>query len=395
MAPPSRQAASLFVDIGQHTAEEWLLLAPEGDWKHPQYGSVKFTREKLERMLANWTGNVAQVQLAIDYYHGGATGESTRAAGWIEDLELRDSPRPGLWMRVRWTPTASQALADGEYRYVSPEWHDNWKDNTGKTHGPTLLGAGLTNRPFLRAEMGEHPVMAAAEGVYVGARERGSTGDVDENGKNGEAGKNGGAEEGTNMADETKTLAEVQTQLAAEKAEREKIAAELAETKKAREGDAQQLAELRTRQERADLVKRLSEARFGDGKRGFGTQVIERMADALMLVDASEARCFSEEGRKAGKADLTVRDELIALFASLPNAVLEGGERGQRLTARDEGKTAAEQLAELARKRMAEVTATGGKLAFADASVQVSAENPELVRRYRQETPKPGDQDTE
>lgn len=62
-------------------------------------------------------------QLAIDYDHqsifGAKDGVGGRApaAGWIEELQVRDS---GIWAKVKWTEAAASAIRAGEYKYISP-----------------------------------------------------------------------------------------------------------------------------------------------------------------------------------------------------------------------------------------------------------------------------------
>lgn len=112
-------------------------------------GKLKITAEMLSAFKKNFDLKVRGYEdgkLPIDYFH-----ENEKiAAGWIESLSIADTGDE-LWAQVKWTPKASQMLADGELRYVSSEFHFNYQDNeTGKKFGPTLFGAGLTNRPFIK-----------------------------------------------------------------------------------------------------------------------------------------------------------------------------------------------------------------------------------------------------
>jgi phage I-like protein len=69
-----------------------------------------------------------------------------------------------LWAIVDWTNSGRQVLSDKEFRYLSPEFTLNYRDNeTLKEHGPTLLGAGLTNRPVIKG-------MAAAVELHEGEK---------------------------------------------------------------------------------------------------------------------------------------------------------------------------------------------------------------------------------
>jgi phage I-like protein len=72
------------------------------------------------------------------------SGSQAKAAGWIkpQDLQADDD---GIWGEVEWTPAAATALADREYRYVSPFFLADKK--TGEL--TCLLNAALVNMPAL------------------------------------------------------------------------------------------------------------------------------------------------------------------------------------------------------------------------------------------------------
>lgn len=83
----------------------------------------------------------------IDYEHQtmltAENGKPAPAAGWFSKLEWRDT---GLYaVAVQWTDRASQMIADGEYRYISPVF--TYDRKTGSIH--RLINAALTNNPAL------------------------------------------------------------------------------------------------------------------------------------------------------------------------------------------------------------------------------------------------------
>jgi phage I-like protein len=80
----------------------------------------------------------------IDYEHQTLlkekNGQPAPAAGWFKQLEYRDGV--GLFATdVEWTPAAAQAIADGEYRYISPVIR--FDQTSGRVTG--LMMAALTN----------------------------------------------------------------------------------------------------------------------------------------------------------------------------------------------------------------------------------------------------------
>lgn len=110
---------------------------------------LEITTEILSSFQKNFQEKVrgyVDGKLPIDYFH-----ENEKiAAGWIENLYI-EKDGTELWADVKWTKRASEQLAEGELRYISVEYHTDYQHNEdGKKYGPTLFGAGLTNRPFIK-----------------------------------------------------------------------------------------------------------------------------------------------------------------------------------------------------------------------------------------------------
>lgn len=134
---------------GSKTVPARIQLMRVGNFKSDQYGAFKITRDTLAAMLSNFEANVRGYEdgaLPIDYFHE----NDKEAAGWIKKLTL-EADGTELWADVEWTPRAAEKIASREIRYTSAEFHFNYQDNeTQKKFGPTLFGAGLTNRPFIK-----------------------------------------------------------------------------------------------------------------------------------------------------------------------------------------------------------------------------------------------------
>jgi phage I-like protein len=130
-----------------------------GIFHHPIYGNFKITPDVLESMVKNFSENVRGIDLAIDYEHN----SQSVAAGWIKTLKTKNpGPTGQLWADVEWTPKGKQVLQDKEFRYLSADFTLNYEDSeTLDEHGPTLFGAGLTNRPFVK---GMAPTAQLTEG---------------------------------------------------------------------------------------------------------------------------------------------------------------------------------------------------------------------------------------
>ena len=130
-------------DGGDGFKRSWIMLMPQGEFEHPQYGKLEFTRGKLAEFKRNFDGRVRKIDIALDQDHDGG-----KATGWLEALELRDG---GLWGQVRWTKLGEQLLTDQIYRYFSPEFGNFTDPESGKKFSNVIIGGALTNRPFLKS----------------------------------------------------------------------------------------------------------------------------------------------------------------------------------------------------------------------------------------------------
>jgi hypothetical protein len=115
-----------------------------GTYKHPLYGELDFSVERLQRFADSVNNRVRGTDLDIDYDHKRETSE---AAGWVKSAQMRSD---GLWLFVEWTKSAYTKIKEKAYRYFSPEFDDEWTDAQGNKFKDVLFGGGITNRPFLK-----------------------------------------------------------------------------------------------------------------------------------------------------------------------------------------------------------------------------------------------------
>ena len=97
----------------------------------------------------------------------GSHEDETAAGGWIVGLEVRVD---GLYAVPEWTPAGEKVLADGSFRYQSPEviWEGEAIEDVktgGWISGPMILGDALLHTPHLgeqaalfTKEIGEKPM---------------------------------------------------------------------------------------------------------------------------------------------------------------------------------------------------------------------------------------------
>ncbi len=133
----------------------WVQISPLGDFNHAGAGVVQvIDREACDRISADFNGrksdpNFPGVLLDFDHFSLD-TEKSSEAAGWISDLEARDT---GLWARVRWSDAGLAAAQGGRFRLVSPVFPapDACEDlGGGKIRPVKLVSVALTNEPNIK-----------------------------------------------------------------------------------------------------------------------------------------------------------------------------------------------------------------------------------------------------
>ncbi len=123
-----------------------IQLFRVGVFHDDRYGKIKITSENLKQAKKNFDEKIRGVDVALDFSHE----NHKHAAGWIESLELRNNDTE-LWGIVQYTEPGKKAVSDKQYRYISPEFNEDYVDNESlKKYGFTLLGAALTNRPVIK-----------------------------------------------------------------------------------------------------------------------------------------------------------------------------------------------------------------------------------------------------
>jgi hypothetical protein len=139
----------LFVaKLDETKLDGWVQLLPLGTFTHPVVGEVVIDEKRIDRMIKNFKDDVRGIQLDIDYAHKNDPTKGQKAAGWIKDLKASN----GLWALPDFTTTALKEIKDGEWKYMSVEFAPEWCTNDAekKCYEDVLMGAALTNRPFMK-----------------------------------------------------------------------------------------------------------------------------------------------------------------------------------------------------------------------------------------------------
>lgn len=131
--------------FAENTVPKEIQILRAGEYYHAGK-KILVSKQDLEKMVVNFREKVRGIDLMVDFSHE-SEGE---AAAWIDDVYLTEN-NTELWARVIWTPSGEEAVLNKKYRYISADFDFNYKDNeTLAEFGPTLFGAGLTNRPVVK-----------------------------------------------------------------------------------------------------------------------------------------------------------------------------------------------------------------------------------------------------
>lgn len=154
----------IFNEIGVFAEPpEWIPLMPKpGKFSHPDYGKIELTTERNEHFIQNFKDAVYQTQLPINSEH---KPDELGAYGWITDMRLNsDGSIDG---KTQWTDLGETAIRNDRFKYISPEWFDEWHSkSTGEKHKDVLSGAALTVRPFFK-EDSLRPLVANESGLHA------------------------------------------------------------------------------------------------------------------------------------------------------------------------------------------------------------------------------------
>lgn len=144
-----------------------VQLCRMGTFYSDYYGQFSINAQTLSSIVKNYNEKILKIECAIDYAHQ----NHLQAAGWIKSLSLRNNGTE-LWASIEWTKPGGECVANKEFCYMSVEFHYDYVDNeTGVHYGPTLLGAGLTNRPLIKG-MASVVELSETKGDYMNELEQ-------------------------------------------------------------------------------------------------------------------------------------------------------------------------------------------------------------------------------
>lgn len=153
--------------VFQPPADGWFQIAPKGETLHRESGLMQVVDDaSIQSMVSRFKAEAAQPGFAgklVDFDHYSdltdaerATLQSvsvqlpSKAAGWIKDAEARAD---GAYIKIDLTPDGQQALANGDYRFLSPVFRMADVEDLGNNRVRPLAfkKAGLTNEPRMKS----------------------------------------------------------------------------------------------------------------------------------------------------------------------------------------------------------------------------------------------------
>lgn len=166
--------------VSELVSGKWIQAMPYSSFDHPLYGEVEITPEIASIFTRNFDERVYKQDIPISYEHFGMdASKGLKAAGWVKAVEARDD---GFWWQVAFTDEAAQEIADGAWRYFSPEFFDVWKDpESNMFHSYVIGGGALTNSPFFKGmvPLNFSSLLIAEHDDTKGAGTKGSVADIE------------------------------------------------------------------------------------------------------------------------------------------------------------------------------------------------------------------------
>ena len=122
-----------------------VQLLRQGSFQHAWHGKLHIDADLFASLIQNFNEGARGIDIALDVEHMPDQG----AAGWFRRL-FTEADGAELWGEVEWTPAGRQLVESETFKYISIEYDLAYADEEGEEHGPTMLGAALTNRPFIK-----------------------------------------------------------------------------------------------------------------------------------------------------------------------------------------------------------------------------------------------------
>ena len=123
-----------------------IPILRKSKFQHPWYGEMSFDDKFFTDVINNFYANTLGFEPSIDVAHDPDLG----AVGWVKDLKYDNDV---LTLMVQMLPEGLDLVQTEKFKYASMSLDSAYVDSeTGQGFGPVLLGAALTNRPFIHRQ---------------------------------------------------------------------------------------------------------------------------------------------------------------------------------------------------------------------------------------------------
>lgn len=135
------------------------LLPIPGTYEHPAYGELDLSPERIAQFVQNHNARIYQKHIPIDAEH---ETKLSGALGYLGDAQIEADG--SVTASVEWTARGEALVGGGGFKYVSPEWYEEWTDPAaGARYEDVLIGLAITTRPFFK-ESALPPLVAKEPG---------------------------------------------------------------------------------------------------------------------------------------------------------------------------------------------------------------------------------------
>lgn len=130
---------------GKVAIPDTIQLVPIGQWEHPAYGTIILKNSDIEEMVSNFNAGIRK-GVFITAGHEGF--QELPAVAWIKSVEARGD---GLYGQIDWTNLGISILEDKQFKYFSPEYCTIYEDpETQEVYRNVLTGGALTKSPYFK-----------------------------------------------------------------------------------------------------------------------------------------------------------------------------------------------------------------------------------------------------
>jgi 2'-5' RNA ligase len=152
---------------------EWIQWLPApGTYHHARWGELRFTPEKLERLVQHFHEGVYGQELPVDIDH---ELKLSGAVGYITDMRLAQAG--GIEVKVNWTDRGTLLLAEDRFKYVSADYFEEWQSPvTGEWIPDVPAGMAICTHPHFKTDVLRPLAASEIESLHFGEARKESIG---------------------------------------------------------------------------------------------------------------------------------------------------------------------------------------------------------------------------